>query len=656
MSDWDEDTDYYTILGVGFNATEDEIKKAHRNQAKKYHPDKNRDDPEEATRIFNLVEKAYNTLSDPKKKADYDKQFVKQSGFASFGFGKILDYFNDKDIDEIDEDEDFSDSISGFYQRNERKFISIAKEEGIYDQAPLFGRSNSPWDVVNEFYMYWSNFTTKRRHDENAAGLSEKQYEKSVKEETIKYTRQIRDLVKKIKSVDPRVKRQAKLLEEKNQRKNIELERKKAADHKKVLEQIEKYQNEDNYDPNKHIILKDFDNDDKDEESILTCTYCDRSFSDEQKFITHCKTNKHQKAVSKAKAQFIKDPHSFTHTPALYVILGLSPSEIEQYGNEKVANMPLVEEKKQATVQRGSSTQIEAKSDENSEEEENDDEKEFEGFVRKKEKKNNTKPKEQSENRGNDNKYNGKFRGKIKPKGKKQNDNDEEDWKGRRSSNRRGKSKNEKDDEENAPRRKHQKGRRNSDDDVDEEIQKEEEIQVKSRDIELDQPENEENNAEEEQNEVVVPQPQQKNNNTKKGRKGKQQKKKNQKLQVEKEEEKIETKPPEPEEPEEVEEIKEEVKEGKVEIDDEEKPEAKENLFAALMDDEPEQNEEVDNDAEEQSFEQNEKEINDEEEKKEEQVEEVEKKSKSMIPIIAISVLLILLLIGAAFWFLQFNK
>lgn len=68
--------DYYDVLGVAKSASDDEIKKAHRKLAKKYHPDLNRDNPEAAEKFKELNE-AYEVLSDKDKRARYD-----QFGFA----------------------------------------------------------------------------------------------------------------------------------------------------------------------------------------------------------------------------------------------------------------------------------------------------------------------------------------------------------------------------------------------------------------------------------------------------------------------------------------------------------------------------------------------------------------------------------------------
>ena len=63
--------DYYEVLGVNKNATDEELKKAYRKLAKQYHPDANPDNKEEAEKKFKEVNEAYETLSNPQKRKMY---------------------------------------------------------------------------------------------------------------------------------------------------------------------------------------------------------------------------------------------------------------------------------------------------------------------------------------------------------------------------------------------------------------------------------------------------------------------------------------------------------------------------------------------------------------------------------------------------------
>ncbi len=86
--------DYYDILGVDKNASDQDIKKAFRKKAMKFHPDKNPGD-KKAEAEFKDLNEAYDCLSDPEKKSRYDRfghAGVDPNGFGGAGFGGFGDF------------------------------------------------------------------------------------------------------------------------------------------------------------------------------------------------------------------------------------------------------------------------------------------------------------------------------------------------------------------------------------------------------------------------------------------------------------------------------------------------------------------------------------------------------------------------------------
>ncbi len=111
--------DYYTLLGVSKSATNDELKKAYRSLAMKYHPDRNQGD-KEAEHKFKEVSEAYDVLRDEQKRAAYDR--YGHAAFANGGHGGYEQAANFADI--------FGDLFGDFMGTNSQQGGGNARNRG----------------------------------------------------------------------------------------------------------------------------------------------------------------------------------------------------------------------------------------------------------------------------------------------------------------------------------------------------------------------------------------------------------------------------------------------------------------------------------------------------------------------------------------------
>lgn len=113
-----ESKDYYSILGVSKDATADDLKRAYRKLAKKYHPDAQHteEDKKKAEAKFKEINEAYSVLSDENKRAQYDRfgSNFEQAGFGGSGFGGFSNAYDFSGFGGIDFDlEDILGSVFG---------------------------------------------------------------------------------------------------------------------------------------------------------------------------------------------------------------------------------------------------------------------------------------------------------------------------------------------------------------------------------------------------------------------------------------------------------------------------------------------------------------------------------------------------------------
>lgn len=130
--------DYYEVLGVEKTVSAEELKKSYRKLAMKYHPDRNPNDQEGAADKFKEASEAYEVLSDPDKRARYDRyghEGVKSSfGAGGFNWG---DFHHQADVEDI-----FGDIFSAFFggggrQRRQRGGGMRGRDIGVRFQIKL---------------------------------------------------------------------------------------------------------------------------------------------------------------------------------------------------------------------------------------------------------------------------------------------------------------------------------------------------------------------------------------------------------------------------------------------------------------------------------------------------------------------------------------
>jgi curved DNA-binding protein CbpA len=157
---------FYTVLGVDKNADDIEIKKAYRKLALKNHPDKHQTEKEKAEKKFKQIAQAYEVLSDPKRRADYDNRLTYRQThrrstssspnspfFAASNFRSPFDIFR----------EFFGDPFRDFPNENFKTTFS-----------PFYDDDDSPLPRRNRFSrnIFSYSFDTSFEKDENDCEFS----------------------------------------------------------------------------------------------------------------------------------------------------------------------------------------------------------------------------------------------------------------------------------------------------------------------------------------------------------------------------------------------------------------------------------------------------------------------------------------------------
>ncbi len=165
--------DYYEILGIPDNASEEEIKKAFRELAKKYHPDRPGGDAEK----FKKIVEAYRVLSDRKLRQEYDQKRKIQTGFTFGPFEDLSEYLRRQFF--ADEFEDLFKDIFTIFETYEypKKSQSFGYNEIIIEVNPLEGLKEKqievPFNFNNQRFIIKINFKLPKNISEKIKKLVE---------------------------------------------------------------------------------------------------------------------------------------------------------------------------------------------------------------------------------------------------------------------------------------------------------------------------------------------------------------------------------------------------------------------------------------------------------------------------------------------------
>jgi len=326
---------HYEILGIARDAPDDEIKKAYRKLALKWHPDKNLESPDEAKEQFQLVQQAWEILSDPHERAWYDNH---REAILKGGIGEdykddsinLFPYFS------LSCFKGYGDDEKGFYTTYRNVFEQLAAEDAEFvkdsesdEEVPSFGDSQSSYeDVVGDFYAYWQSYNTKRSYawldpydiremrNRRILRIAEKENKKVRDKARRERNEQVRNLVAFVRKRDKRVQAYAAKLAERaheNFRKAEERRKAHLLERQKLLrDQIEsewsKFSNMEaelkNIEAN---LTAEFGTDDRkvttrnSDPEAFYCIACDKVFQTHKAFTNHENSKKHKENVSALK-------------------------------------------------------------------------------------------------------------------------------------------------------------------------------------------------------------------------------------------------------------------------------------------------------------------------------------------------------------------
>lgn len=333
-----------------------------------WHPDKNPDNMEEAKVQFQLIQAAYDTLSDPQERAFYDRNRDSiLRGKASGSDPKpetidLFEYFSSQCYS------GFSDSEKGFYTVYRQVFEKIAAKDMQYmnDEEeeiiiPNFGCSDTDLEDVAEFYGYWSSYCTSMdfhwadeydiREAQRIGRWAEKRIEKDNNKARQKarkqFNEEVRALVAFVRKRDKRWIARKKIMEAKiaenaqkqeacqrrqrearqiMMKEDVEQEKANLAAYEDELKAMQEkfaeewglsgsesseYFEEDEEDISELSENKALEKDEDNFQDDLYCVACNKFFKTEKSMESHQRSKKHKESLERLKAAMLADDKEY---------------------------------------------------------------------------------------------------------------------------------------------------------------------------------------------------------------------------------------------------------------------------------------------------------------------------------------------------------